>query len=103
MNQYPPNQQWPEKGTKLKAKDVLPELVYPMFTNIVEDAHNNIEPGKEYTVSKCNVYSSWCAVWLEEFPDNDRHFHLSFFKWNSQRDCTAKEMNDYIMNNRYEK
>ncbi len=76
-----PKQNWPKAGDKLTPKAELPKFVYPHFISIVEDAHENLKPDTVYTVRKCEVYSSWCAVWLEEF-EGDRKFHLSFFDWN---------------------
>lgn len=77
---------WPRPGDKLVALENPPKWFYPHYTDIVEDGLANIKPGQEYTVKKCNIYSSWCAVWLEELPDRtegeERRFHLSFFKWN---------------------
>jgi hypothetical protein len=74
---------FPKEGDILKAKETLPSLVYPHFISIVEDAHDSIIPGNEYTVVKCEVYRSWCAVWLKELPSQhgDRKFHLAFFDW----------------------
>lgn len=75
---------WPKPGDKLKVKDVIPEHFYPAFTNIIKDGRDNLHPGEEYTVEKCEIYSSWCAVWLKELPskdEKDRLFHLSFFDW----------------------
>jgi hypothetical protein len=77
---------WPKPQDKIKAKDVPPDMIYPGYTDVMADAKDTIRPGEEYTVRKCEVYSSWCAVWLEEILDNekrpDRFFNLSFFDWN---------------------
>ena len=56
FQEFPPNQRWPVKGTKLTAKKVLPTLAFPAFTNIIEDALKSIVPGAEYTVKKCEVF-----------------------------------------------
>ena len=47
------------------------------FTNMVEDAKKLLEIGKEYTVSKIELASSWCGIVLQEFPDHK--FSLSWF------------------------
>ena len=75
---------WPKPGDKLKFKGI-PAFVYPHFNNIIERVKNHFKVGEIYTVSKCEVYSSWCAVWLEEYPpidENDEHnfAHLQFFE-----------------------
>ena len=76
---------FPKKGDKLIFTGV-PEFYYPMFTNIGENARNLMTVGQEYTISKCEVYSSWCCVWLKELPETDDErsmkngFHLQFFK-----------------------
>ena len=35
------------------------------FTNIIKDADELLEVGKQYTVSKVEPYSSWSSVVLE--------------------------------------
>lgn len=71
------NLEFPQVGEKLKFKGV-PSIYYPMFTNIGDFARNNLEKGKIYEVSKVEVNSSWCAVWLVGFGEN--FFNLSFFE-----------------------
>jgi hypothetical protein len=77
---------WPKPGDKIKTKKVFPSYFYPHFNCMVKDGYENLKPETEYTVRKCEVYSSWCAVWLEEFLDNEvrdeRYFNLTFFTWN---------------------
>ena len=89
--------EWPSTGDKIKTKDKFQEFFYPHFTDMVEDGMQNLEPNKLYTVKRCEVYSSWCAVWLEELPDTeergDRFFNLTFFDW----DPEVKEEKDIIM------
>jgi len=68
---------FPQVGEKLKFKGV-PSMYYPMFTNIGAFAKDNLKKGQEYEVSKVEVYSSWCAVWLKEFGEN--YFHATFFE-----------------------
>lgn len=70
---------WPKKGDKLRFKGV-PKFVYPHFTNIIEKAQNKLTVGQEYTVEKSEVYSSWCAVWLEGNEGEDDLYHLQFFE-----------------------
>ena len=69
---------FPQVGEKLKFKGV-PSVYYPMFTNIGKFAKENLVVGQEYEVSKVEVYSSWCAVWLKEFGE-EHFFHTQFFK-----------------------
>ena len=86
MTQEERYSRFPKKGDKLTAKLQSPDFFYPHFTNMVNDGKTNIEPGKTYTVQKCDVHSSWCSVWLEEIGPSeerpDRWFNLSFFDWN---------------------
>lgn len=76
---------FPNAGDKIVAKEVFPKWFYPHFTSMVKDGLENIVPNKEYTVAKRELYSSWCAVWLEELSDTeertDRHFNLGFFNY----------------------
>lgn len=57
----------------------VPNLYFPYFVNMRSDAEV-LELNKEYTISKSEVYSSWQAVWLEEFPDT--MFNARFFRAN---------------------
>jgi len=57
------------------------------FVNMVKDANELLEIGKEYTISKLELHSSWCSVVLEEFPDHQ--FSLSFFDYD--KELTTKE------------
>jgi len=66
-----------KKGDKVTFYGV-PKFYYPHYINMGEWAEERLEVGKEYTVAKCEVYSSWSAVWLEEFPDY--FFNANFFK-----------------------
>jgi hypothetical protein len=52
---------------------------YFWFKNIIEDANNLLEIGKEYTISEIGLNSSWTSVILEEFPNHK--FSLSFFDY----------------------
>jgi hypothetical protein len=65
--------QWPKAGSKATFKGTTKFW----FTNIEEDAKKLLEIGKEYTISKLELASSWCGVILEEFPDHK--FSLNWF------------------------
>ena len=67
--------QWPEVGTKVTFKGV--RLFW--YNNIIQDANDLLEVGKEYTLLKLEPMSSWCKIVLEEFPD--KVFTLSFFDY----------------------
>ena len=71
--------EWPEIGDKVRFKSAE-GVFYPHFTNVIQFAKDNLKVGEIYTVRKCEVYSSWCAVWLEEI-EGDHFFHLSMFGW----------------------
>ena len=68
--------QLPSIGSKITYKGA-PQ--YFWFKNIIEDANNLLEIGKEYTISRMRLNSSWVSVVLEEFPDHK--FSLSFFDY----------------------
>lgn len=71
--------QWPQVGSKVTFKGT-PEFFW--FPNIIKDANELLEVGKEYTISKLRVNSSWCSVVLEEFPNHK--FSLHFFTYETQ-------------------
>jgi len=75
--------QWPKVGSRVKYKGSHQFW----FTNIIKDAEELLEIGKEYTVNKLVLASSWCGVRLEEFPD--KVFALSFFTYD--KDLTTEE------------
>ena len=75
--------QWP----KIKSKATFRGTTKFWFVNIIEDANQLLEVGKEYTISKLELASSWCGVVLEEFPD--KKFSLSFFDYDKV--LTTKE------------
>ena len=75
--------QWPKAGSKVTYNGTHKFW----FTNITKDAEDLLEIGKEYTVSKLELASSWCGVRVEEFPD--KLFALSFFKYN--KDLSTQE------------
>jgi hypothetical protein len=75
MRKQPP---FPSVGDKLKFLSV-PEIYYPMYTNMKDLAEKNLQPNQICTVRKVTVHSSWCAVWLEEIPGEDNYLNLCFF------------------------
>ncbi len=77
--------QWPKVGSKITYKGANKHF---WFTNIIENAEKNLEIGKEYTVSKLHLASSWCGVELEEFGDME--FSLSFFSY--EEELTTQEV-----------
>lgn len=70
--------QWPKVGSKV----TFTSSHMFWFKNIIKDADELLEIGKEYTVSKLVLASSWCGVRVEEFPD--KVFALSFFKYDKE-------------------
>jgi len=70
--------EWPKTGSKVIYNGTKPFW----FTNIVKDADDNLEVGKQYTVLRIELASSWCAVILEELPE--LKFALSFFAYNKE-------------------
>ena len=77
------NKKWPKVGSKAAYKGT--HMFW--FTNIIKDAEELLGVGKEYTVAKLVLASSWCGVRLEEFPD--KVFALSFFTYD--KDLTTQE------------
>ena len=76
--------EWPKLGSKAIFKGTTQ---FFWFTNILKDANELLEIGKEYTISKLELASSWCAVILEEFPD--KKFCLSWF--DCEKEMTTEE------------
>lgn len=76
--------QWPKTGSKVTFKGTSEWF---FFQNILKDANDLLEIGKEYTITKIELASSWCAVILEEFPD--KQFSLSWF--NYEKELTTEE------------
>lgn len=70
---------WPKAGDKVTFESAE-GMFYPYFTNIIDFAKKNLIPGREYTVKKCEVYSSWCGIWLEEI-EFEHPFHKTMFDW----------------------
>ncbi len=77
--------EWPLVGDKVKFKSA-DRFFYPHYTDVVSFAKENLVQGQIYTVRHCEVYSSWCAVWLEEI-EGDHRFYCSMF------DLVSKEEN----------
>jgi hypothetical protein len=75
---------WPKAGSKATFKGTSK---YFWFTNILKDADDLLEVGKEYTITKIELASSWCAVILQEFPEH--RFALSWFT--HDKDLTTQE------------
>lgn len=75
---------WPKIGDKVRYIGVKPIW----FKEIAENAKNNLEIGKEYTLAKITPLSSWCSVLLEE--QGDKLFALSFFEYVEKQ--TEKEL-----------
>lgn len=70
---------FPEPGTEIEF--IGGEFAYPCFRERIDFANNNLIIGQTYKVKRTEVYSSWCAVWLDGFGEewND-FFHFSLFK-----------------------
>ena len=84
--------QWPKVGSKVTFRGTT----MFWFVNIVKDANELLEVGKEYTISKLELASSWCGVVLEEFPDHK--FSLSFFDYDKEL-TTEEELKNEQTNN----
>lgn len=70
---------FPTVGDKLIFTGV-PKFYYPHFTCMKARAEKDLKVNQEYTVRKVEVYSSWCAVWLEGIDGERDNFNLSFFQ-----------------------
>jgi hypothetical protein len=77
--------QWPKAGSKATFKGTTEWF---FFQNILKDANDLLEIGKEYTITKIELASSWCAVILDEFPD--KKFSLAWFTYD--KDLTTEEV-----------
>jgi hypothetical protein len=69
--------EFPQAGDVLKFTGV-PAFYYPQFTNMRVYANEHLVVGNQYTVSKSEIYSSWCAVWVEGHGEN--FLNYSFFE-----------------------
>lgn len=76
--------QWPKSGSKVTFKGTIEWF---FFQNILKEANDLLEIGKEYTITKIELASSWCAVILEEFPD--KKFSISWFDY--EKELTTEE------------
>jgi hypothetical protein len=70
---------WPKVGDKVKFLTAEGRF-YPHFTNVIANAKDKLHIGGIYIVKKCEVYSSWCAVWLDELGEN-KFCHLDMFEY----------------------
>jgi hypothetical protein len=77
---------WPKIGDKVKFLTAEGHF-YPHYNNVIAYAKENLRMGEIYTVSKCEVYSSWCAVWLEGFGEH--FFHFSMFEFPVDKDVNV--------------
>ncbi len=77
--------QWPKRGSKATFRGTSKWF---FFNNILKDANDLLEIGKEYTITKIELASSWCAVILDEFPD--KKFSLAWFTYD--KDLTTEEV-----------
>ncbi len=72
-------QEWPKIGDKLK----FTGLKQAFHTNVIKNG-GKLKLGEYYTVRKVDVASSWCCIFLEEFPETevfgDDWFSLAFFE-----------------------
>jgi hypothetical protein len=66
---------WPLPGSKIKYKGTHTFW----FTNIIKNAEDNLEVGKEYTIKSICPAGSWCEVKVQEFPEIS--LTLSFFEY----------------------
>lgn len=66
---------WPLPGTRIRYKGTHKFW----FTDIMKNAEDNLEIGKEYTIKSISPASSWCEVVVEEFPEMS--LALSFFDY----------------------
>jgi hypothetical protein len=65
---------WPLPGSKIRYKGTHTFW----FTNIIKNAEDNLEVGKEYTIKSIAPAGSWCEVKVQEFPEIS--LALSFFE-----------------------
>jgi hypothetical protein len=76
--------QWPKAGSKVTFNGTRAFW----FFNIIKDANDLLEIGKEYTITKIEPASSWCAVVLQEFPEH--RFALNWFAY--EKELTTEEV-----------
>lgn len=61
-------------GTKIKYVGAQEHFWY---TDIIQNAKDNLKIGNVYTIKTIDIYSSWCTITLEEAGDEE--YSLSFF------------------------
>jgi hypothetical protein len=66
---------WPQVGAKVKYKGIHAFW----FNDIINNARENLEIDKIYTIRTIKVLSSWCSITLEE-TDNIV-YSLNFFDY----------------------
>lgn len=67
----------PEEQVKFNG---VPDFLYPNYSDVRENAEKKLVKDKIYTVARCHIYSSWCAIWLKEISLDDKDcFHLQMF------------------------
>lgn len=66
---------WPKIGDKVTYKGINTFW----FTDIISNARENLEIGKEYTIKTISPFSSWCSVTLKE--TGDIAYSLNFFNY----------------------
>lgn len=76
--------QWPKADSKVTFTGT--RMFF--FQNMIKDANELLVIGKEYTIFKIELASSWCGVILKEFPDHK--FALSWF--NYEKELTTQEV-----------
>jgi hypothetical protein len=77
--------QWPKVDSKVIYKGTPKWFFFP---NMLKDADRLLGIGKEYTIAKIELASSWCAVVLKELPDEK--FSLSWFDY--EKELTTEEV-----------
>ena len=70
---------WPKIGSKITYRGTNKAF---WFTSIIENAEKHLEEGKEYTIARLHLASSWCAVELVETGDVE--YALGFFNYPSE-------------------
>jgi hypothetical protein len=66
---------WPQVGAKIKYNGIGTFW----FNDIVNNARENLEVGKIYTIRTIKVLSSWCSITLEE--TGNIVYSLNFFDY----------------------
>ena len=77
--------QWPKIGSKITYRGVNKAF---WLTNIIKNAEEHLEVGKEYTVAKLYLASSWCGVELAETGEVE--YTLGFFNYPAE--LTTREV-----------